>query len=263
MTSAPEAPAEGIVLLGDGAVAGGPAYDAALGLVLLRRGMGGAREVIRVFNPAPTAGFSRRDQLRPGFGAAVREVRERGFEPVLRSPGGRFAVYHRGSVVVDHVCLEPGSAEGMQGRFERYAEMHARILRGLGLDARIGEVPGEYCPGKFSVSAGGKTKIVGSAQRLTREGWLFSTVIQVSGSVVLREALVAASAALGYDLDPGTVGAVEDTVPNVTTGQVTRAVTDEYAALADELWPGLPGEVVQALAEAVRERADEMPDDAG
>ena len=50
---------------------------------------------------------------------------------------------------------------------------------------------------------------------------------------------------------------------NVTTGQVTRAVTDEYAALADELWPGLPGEVVQALAEAVRERADEMPDDAG
>jgi lipoate-protein ligase A len=141
--------------------------------------------------------------------------------------------------------------------------MHASILRGLGLDARIGEVPGEYCPGKFSVSAGGKTKIVGSAQRLTREGWLFSTVIQVSGAAVLRDALVAASAALGYDLDPGTVGAVEDTVPNVTTGQVTRAVTDEYAAIADELWPGLPGEVVQALAEAVRERADEMPDAVG
>jgi lipoate-protein ligase A len=263
MTPAREVATEGIVLLGDGAVAGGPAYDAALGLVLLRRGIGGAREVIRVFNPAPTAGFSRRDQLRPGFGAAVREVRERGFEPVLRSPGGRFAVYHRGSVVVDHVRLEPGSAEGMHGRFERYAAMHARILRGLGLDARIGEVPGEYCPGKFSVSAGGTTKIVGSAQRLTREGWLFSTVIQVSGSAALREALVAASVALGYDLDPATVGAVEDTVPAVTTAQVTRAVTDEYAALADELWPGLPEEIVQALAEAVEERADELPDDAG
>lgn len=263
MTLAREVAAEGVVLLGEGAVAGGPAYDAALGLVLLRRGMGGAREVIRVFNPAPTAGFSRRDQLRPGFEAAVRVVRERGYEPVLRSPGGRFAVYHGGSVVVDHVCLEPGSAEGMQGRFERYAEMHARILRGLGLDARIGEVPGEYCPGKFSVSAGGKTKIVGSAQRLTREGWLFSTVIQVSGSTALREALVAASVALGYDFDPATVGAVEDTVPDVTTGQVTRAVTDEYAALADERWPGLPEEIVQALSEAVEERADELPDDAG
>jgi len=133
---------------------GGPSYDAALGLVLLRRGTGGAREVIRVFNPEPTAGFSRRDQLRPGFAAALRLVRERGFEPVLRGPGGRFAVYHRGSVVVDHVCLEPGSAEGMQDRFEHYAEMHAEILRGLGLDARIGEVPGEYCPGKYSVNAG-------------------------------------------------------------------------------------------------------------
>src|SRR6476620_11747365 len=189
MTPAREGAAEGTVLLGDQAVTGGPSYDAALGLVLLRRGTGGPREVIRVFNPAPTAGFSRRDQLRAGFPAALRVVRDRGFEPVVRGPGGRFAVYHRGSVVVDHVCLEPGSAERMQDRFEHYAEMHAGILRGLGLDARIGEVPGEYCPGKYSVNAGGVTKIVGSAQRLTREGWLFSTVVQVSGSAVLCEVL--------------------------------------------------------------------------
>ena len=260
MTPAREGAAEGTVLLGDQAVAGGPSYDAALGLVLLRRGTGGPREVIRVFNPAPTAGFSRRDQLRDGFPAALRVVRERGFEPVLRGPGGRFAVYHRGSVVVDHVCLETGSAEGMQDRFEHYAVMHAEILRALGLDARIGEVPGEYCPGKYSVNAGGVTKIVGSAQRLTREGWLFSTVIQVSGSALLREVLVPASVALGYDLDPTTVGAVEDSVPGITTAQVTTAVTDAYAALADEVWSALPGEVVRALADVVRERAEELSD---
>lgn len=258
MTPAREGAHGGTVLLGEEAVAGGPSYDAALGLVLLRRGTGGAREVIRVFNPDPTAGFSRRDQLRPDFAAALRLVRERGFEPVLRGPGGRFAVYHRGSVVVDHVCLEPGSAEGMQDRFEHYAEMHAEILRGLGLDARIGEVPGEYCPGKYSVNAGGVTKIVGSAQRLTREGWLFSTVVQVSGSAVLREVLVAASAALGYDLDPATVGTVEDSVPGITTAQVTTAVTKAYAALADEVWPALPLEVVRALGEAARERGREL-----
>ena len=34
MTPAREVATEGIVLLGDGAVAGGPAFDAALGLVL-------------------------------------------------------------------------------------------------------------------------------------------------------------------------------------------------------------------------------------
>ena len=260
MTPDSEGAAKGTVLLGDQAVAGGPSYDAALGLVLLRRGTGGPRQVIRVFNPAPTAGFSRRDQLRTGFPTALRVVRERGFEPVVRGPGGRFAVYHRGSVVVDHVCLETGSAEGMHDRFEHYAVMHAEILRRLGLDARIGEVPGEYCPGKYSVNAGGVRKIVGSAQRLTREGWLFSTVIQVSGSAALREVLVPASVALGYDLDPTTVGAVEDSVPGITTAQVTTAVTDAYGALADEVWPALPEEVVRALADVVRGRADELSD---
>ena len=59
MTPAREGAHGGTVLLGEEAVAGGPSYDAALGLVLLRRGTGGAREVIRVFNPEPTAGFSR------------------------------------------------------------------------------------------------------------------------------------------------------------------------------------------------------------
>jgi lipoate-protein ligase A len=103
-------------------------------------------------------------------------------------------------------------------------------------------------------------KIVGSAQRLTREGWLFSTVIQVSGSAALREVLVPASVALGYDLDPTTVGAVEDSVPGITTAQVTTAVTDAYGALADEVWPALPEEVVRALADVVRGRADELSD---
>jgi octanoyl-[GcvH]:protein N-octanoyltransferase len=247
------------VLLGEGAVVGGPAHDAALGQVLLRHGS--TRQVIRVYTPAPTAGFSRRDSLRPGIGAALRAARERGFEPVLRGPGGRLAVYHRGSVVVDHVGLEPGATAGMGVRFEHYAAMHAGILRELGLDARVGEVPGEYCPGTYSVNAGGVSKIVGSAQRLNRRGWLFSTVIQVAGSAELRDLLVQAYDCLGYDLDPATVGAVEDFVPGVTVTQVAQAVNAAYSALADEVSVELPEEIVTALAEAVRERAGELSGD--
>ena len=82
----------------------------------------------------------------------------------------------------------------------------------------------------------------------------------MSGSAALREVLVPASVALGYDLDPTTVGAVEDSVPGITTAQVTAAVTDAYAALADEVWPALPEEVVRALADVVRGRADELSD---
>ena len=39
---------------------------------------------------------------------------------------------------------------------------------------------------------------------------------------------------------------------------MTRAVTDAYAARAGEVWPALPEEVVRALADVVRERADEL-----
>lgn len=213
---------------------------------------------MRVFVPEPTAGFSRRDRLRPGFDAAVRAARRRGFEPVFRGPGGRFAVYHRGSVVVDHVRLDPGAAAGMLDRFEHYATLHARILSDLGLDARIGELPGEYCPGSHSVNAGGLSKIVGSAQRLTRAGWLFSTVIQVAGSAALRDALVEVSTCLGYDLDPATVGAVEDFLPGVTVRQVASAVTAAYAEGADEVGADLPEGIAAHLADAVRERREEL-----
>jgi len=57
--------------------------------------------------------------------------------------------------------------------------------------------------------------------------------------------LVPASVALGYDLDPTTVGAVEDSVPGITTAQVTTAVTDAYGAcrrgLAGSSRGGRPG----------------------
>jgi hypothetical protein len=32
-------------------------------------------------------------------------------------------------------------------RFERFASLIAAALGGLGVDARVGEVAGEYCPG--------------------------------------------------------------------------------------------------------------------
>jgi octanoyl-[GcvH]:protein N-octanoyltransferase len=207
---------------------GGPSYDVTLGTVLLRHGLGDSTDILRVYSPEPTAAFSRRDRLRPGFARAVRAARDHGFEPVIRSAGGRLAAYHSGGVVVEHVHRRADPQLGIGARFEEYATLIANLLTGFGLDARIGEVPGEYCPGPFSVNAAGTTKIVGSAQRVTREGWLFSSVIQVVGSASLAAVLTDASAALGYDFDPGSVGSVEDFVPGVTAADVARAVRERY-----------------------------------
>lgn len=217
-----------VVLLAGDPRPGEPEDDVALGPRLLRDGLGDAREILRIHSPAPTAAFSRRDTLRPGYAAAVASVRGSGFVPVVRPQGGSLAVYHRGSVVVDHVCRTPDASRDPVERFRRFAALHAAALTGLGVDARIGAVPGEYCPGEYSVNAGGTRKIVGSAQRVTRDGWLFSSVVQVTGATVLRGPLTAAYAALGYDFDPATVGAIEDGVPGVTVEAVTAALLSAY-----------------------------------
>ena len=77
-------------------------------------------------------------------------------------------------------------------------------------------MPGEYCPGEFSVNAAGTTKLVGTAQRLTRHGYLFSAVVLVTDPDPVREVLVDAYAALGLDWRPASVGAVADHAPGVT-----------------------------------------------
>jgi octanoyl-[GcvH]:protein N-octanoyltransferase len=206
----------------------GPAQDVALGpLLLLRHGLGDARDILRVYSPSPTAAFSRRDTLRPGYARAAAAVREGNFLPVIRPQGGSLAAYDHGSVVVDHVHRSGTSLSDPGPRFRHFAEMHAAMLVRLGVPARIGPVPREYCPGEYSLHAAG-AKIVGSAQRVTRDGWLFSTVIQVSGAARLRAVLTPAYRELGYDFDPSTVGAAEDTAAAVTVAAVTTAVLAAY-----------------------------------
>ena len=234
-TGAPRPTRAPRVLLQCPPLPGGPAHDVALGPTLLRHGLGDADEVVRVFSPAPTAAFSRRDRLRPGFGEAVAAVRRWGFEPVLRYPGGRLAAYHDGSVVVEHVCRRTGLDLAVDGRFSLYADQVASVLSGLGVDATVGEVPGEYCPGAFTVNGGGTVKLAGSAQRVTRQGWLFSTIVQVTGAARLRPPLAEASEALGYALDLATVGAVEDLRPGTSVDEVARALAASYSVEGAEV----------------------------
>jgi octanoyl-[GcvH]:protein N-octanoyltransferase len=119
-------------------------------------------------------------------------------------------------VVVDHVTRSTGPGPGAADTFERHAEHHARVLRSLGPDAHVGEVEGEYCPGEFSINVGGRVKVVGSAQRITTTGALFSTVVQVVMSERVREVIVEVSGALGYALRESSIGGLADAEPELT-----------------------------------------------
>jgi lipoate-protein ligase A len=188
------------------------------------------RPIVRCYEPAPTVAFGRRDSFLPGFADAVAAARRHGFEPVIRSAGGRAAAYHEGCLVLDEVMPAADSMAAIHERFTAEARHQAEALSELGVDARVGEVPGEYCPGEFSVNARGRVKLVGAAQRIVRGGWLLSSVVVVQGASAVRAVLEDVYDALGLDWDPGTVGAVADEAPGVHMDAVERALHDQYAS---------------------------------
>jgi lipoate-protein ligase A len=184
--------------------------------------------VLRCYRPSATVAFGRRDTFLPDFAAAAVAARRHGFVPVVRAPGGRVAAYDRGCLVLDEIVPATDAVAGIEERFRDEAERHAAALRRLGVDARVGEVPGEYCPGTFSVNAGGLRKLGGSAQRTIRGGWMLSTVFVVDGIERVRDVLKDVHAALGLSWDPATVGAVAAEAPGVTADEVEAVLLDSY-----------------------------------
>ena len=187
--------------------------------------------------PAPSAAFSRRDLMAPGFAAAVASVRTRGYAPFVRPVGGRLAVYGEGSLVLDLLVREEEPREGTTARFRVVADALAVGLRRLGVGARVGGVPGEYCPGTWSVNAEGRRKLAGTGQRLAQGALLVTAVIVVRDAAPLCEAMSKAYALLGLELDPASVGAVSDDVPGVSVDDV-QDVLDQ--ALSESLGLGAP-----------------------
>ena len=231
------------------------AREIAVGHALLRRiSAGGSGPVLRVYRPARSVvAFSRRDSLLPGFDAALRAVRDAGFQPVVRPQGGRAVAYTRQSVVVDHASPDPDFPAGMNERFTTYGQLWADLLRDHGVDARVGAVPGEYCPGAYSVNARGEVKLVGTAQRLVRRAWLFSAVAIYDDADVLRSLLTEVYGHLGLDFDGASVGSISAEAPDLSLDGLENAIIDAYAAH----FPLTAAELDDEVTEAARALADD------
>jgi lipoate-protein ligase A len=197
--------------------------------VLTRVAKGELDATFRLHRPARELAFSKQDRAAAGFERAVGIARDLGFEPVVRLAGGRAALFHEGTLAIAWSSPAERPVAGTHDRFEWLAELIVRALQGLGVDARVGEVPGEYCPGAWSVNAGGRTKLVGIGQRLIRGGAHCGAVIVVSDSALVRETLEPIYAALELEWDPATTGAVEDEVGATTLAAVEDAVIAELA----------------------------------
>jgi lipoate-protein ligase A len=211
-----------------------PAFGTGVSDAVLRRVASGDLEAtVRLHRPARELAFSKQDRAAPGFPRAVEAARAASFEPVVRLAGGRAAAFHEGTLALAWASPADRPVAGTRERFELVAGVVTEALRGLGADARIGEVPGEYCPGAWSVNAGGRVKLAGIGQRLIAGGAHVGAVIVVTDSRLLRSALEPAYRALDLDWDPAATGSVEDEVPGTTLEDVEAALIEQLASRYD------------------------------
>jgi lipoate-protein ligase A len=225
------------------------ALDTALSAALLAGVADGAPPAFRLVRPAPLVSFGRLDRLRPGFAAAASAARAHGFAPVLRVGGGRAAAAHDGAV---SFALAASADGGTTERFEVMSALVRAALARVGVEAAVGELPGEYCPGSWSLHAGG-LKLAGIDQRVTRGTALTEGLVVVQGGDRVRAALVDVYAALGVPWDPRTAGALEDLVPGVTPEAVAAALRAELAE-RHVLQDGAVDAATLATARELRER---------
>ena len=208
-----------------------PVLDTAVSRALLERvSAGELPATLRLARPAPMVAFGKRDSLSAGYAAAARAAREQGFEAVLRLAGGRAAVFHEQTVELAHAVLDADARAGVFPRFEAVAELIVAALGRLGVDARTGGIPGEYCPGGYSVNARGAVKLAGVGQRLIKGAAHLGGVVVAADGDRIRDVLVPVYRELGLDWEPATAGAVADELDGIGFEDVREALLAEYAA---------------------------------
>jgi octanoyl-[GcvH]:protein N-octanoyltransferase len=231
-----------------------PEADTPVSHATLRRVSEGLEpETLRLHRPADVVAFGPRDRVAPGFGRAVAAAREHGFASIERLAGGRAAVFHQGTIAFSWAIPDPSAREGIRRRFDEIAGIIVEALRSLGIDARVGEVPGEYCPGEHSINARERTKLVGVGQRIIKDAAHVGGVVVVSGAERIRDVLIPVYQALDLDWDPSTIGSLDNEVPVITWDQAERSIEESFANRYD-LEPGMITEETLALARTLGPR---------
>lgn len=183
----------------------------------------------RLYVPGPVLAFGLADRVAEGYRFAVRAAEAHGFSAVERLAGGRAAVFHEQTLAFAWTIPEPEPKTRIQERFETISGIMVDAFNSLGVDARIGQLPAEYCPGEWSVNAGGRVKVMGVGQRLVKGAAHVGGVVVVDDGHRIRDVLIPTYRALRLDWDPRTAGSLADRSPGLTTDHVAKAIIDSFS----------------------------------
>ncbi|MFF7709876.1 biotin/lipoate A/B protein ligase family protein [Pseudomonas sp. NPDC007930] len=132
-----------------------------------------------------------------GFAAASEASAAAGWPVLLRETGGEPVPQSAATINVALVYAAPrseGDRNRIESAYERLCQPLCDVLRALGGEASLGEVPGAFCDGRYNVNLGGR-KWVGTAQRWRQAAGGAGPVVLVHGAMLMgaeREQMVAA-----------------------------------------------------------------------
>jgi lipoate-protein ligase A len=190
---------------------------------------GGMGPVLRLYVPGRVVAFGLADRVANGYRFAVRAAKAHGYSAVERLAGGRAAVFHEGTLAFSWATPDPDPKTRIEERFKTISGIMADAFDTLGIDARVGQLPGEYCPGDWSVNVGGRVKVMGVGQRIVRGAAHVGGVVVVDHGHRIRDVLIPIYRALHLDWDPRTAGSLADRSPGLNTDHVTRAIIDSFS----------------------------------
>ncbi len=225
-----------------------PGLDTGISHALVRAvGDGRMTESFRLHRTGPVVAFGRHDRVSPGYLAAVESARRAGYLPVERLAGGRAAVFHQDTIAFSWAVPDPRPRDRIGERFRAVSTLLADAFRDLGIESDIGELPGEYCPGAYSIHTGGR-KVMGVGQRLVRGAAHVGGVIVVDGGRRIANVLGPVYRDLGIDWDPATAGDLRDRHPALSHEELILAVRRRLATMGGPEEAELPSSIIAAGA---------------
>lgn len=211
-------------------------------------------ETLELGTPHRVVAFGKHDTTSAGFASAVACANEHGFQPTVRIAGGRAAVFHENTLRFGWTIPVDDPAATMHARFAQLADAVVETLDAFGITGTIGEVEGEYCPGKYSVHIAGR-KVMGVGQRLTRSAAYVGGVVVLDGDEAINEVLDPVYRLLDIPFDPNVTGALSD-VTHVEAKDFATVLADVIARGRQIVRTSVPEDAVAAAAAL---RADHDP----
>lgn len=186
-----------------------PALDMALSRALLDMvAEGFPYDTLRIHQPPPMLALGKLDRLNDGFRDVLNHCHQSGLEPVMRLAGGRAALFHERSLALAFARRESEGMLDIEKRLAPLNDIYLETLRRIGVDARQGELEGEYCPGGSTINARGQVKLIGTGQRSVKGAGHLGSIIANEDGQTIAETLDPVYRAMNHPFEPATCGSI-------------------------------------------------------